>query len=667
MLFLSFYLAERLYTQSTYCSTSAAYPNALSNISSTNFSSGKEEVFIVRVFVHVVSNSAGTNGVTQNQINLALDRLTADFNPHGICISLLGIDYIKNDDFMYWYDACPGAPAQNTNDDNDFDQLMAVNFKSNAINIYAMPDNIFYGGRANGIPGNAFVIGGSPSFNGIVSILFTSPVISHEMGHCLGLFHTFHGSSVENNSGPDCDGSINTNLCSELVNGSNSLICGDFVQDTPADPVKLYTYIFTDCIWNCPVTLVDINGDLYDPDEHLIMSYTYPQCMAYFTADQGQRMRDHLSTQAILQPVILQDHIFVQNVSYNDNEVLYASRLSITAGANVTNQTTSGLVSILDYSESVFKAGSSIDLLPGFEARPKIAKSAPDGYFIANIVPVCNEIDQPNSAKLVEESIYHPMLNNSNWIVLSQGFEGNTGTQIKFDKDTTMDGQTYHKYNQIDYAPLNTNIGVSGDDFPAYLREDLATKRVYKKSPMFSEFILYDFNLEIGDTMPCYSNYLLTVIDSVEVAIGWRKRYVFTIQTGPSVTWIESIGSLSNPVIPAAGHPILLCALQDSNVFYDIGDNYGINCDEIVSSSPSLETTIINNNFEIRKSGNDLFIVSDIEGVLQVTIHNLAGAKVLEKSLNGNRIIQTAELNSGFYILSIKYNEIVNNYKIFIN
>ena len=57
--------------------------------------------------------------------------------------------------------------------------------------------------------------------------LTKSHVISHEMGHVLYLWHTHHGTFNEGG---------NDNPCPELVNGSNSATCGDYVTDTPADP-----------------------------------------------------------------------------------------------------------------------------------------------------------------------------------------------------------------------------------------------------------------------------------------------------------------------------------------------------------------------------------------------------------------------------------------------
>lgn len=112
--------------------------------------------------------------------------------------------------------------------------------------------------------------------------LARSHVLSHEMGHVLFLWHTHHGTVLEAGD-PD--------QCSELVDGSNAYLCGDYIFDTPADPNISYN-VDEECEWQG--SGVDANNDPYTPDELNIMSYTHPLCMEYFTSRQAARMKTAL-------------------------------------------------------------------------------------------------------------------------------------------------------------------------------------------------------------------------------------------------------------------------------------------------------------------------------------------------------------------------------------
>jgi hypothetical protein len=327
---VSFWLKLDVSAQVSFCKSGGGYPNALSGM--PNSFMNNNGPFLVRIFIHAVRNSSGTNGVTQAQITQALNTITGDFANHNICFSLVGTDNINNDDFINYNDACGGS-------DDDFNQLIATNVTDNAIDIYLLPDNVYNAGLASGIPGRALVIGGSLNFNGTTTVLSTSHVLSHELGHCLGLFHTFHGTfSGEGNGVVLCDGTTIT-ACAELVDGTNGATCGDFVQDSPADPIQLFNQsLGSACTWD-NTTIRDANNQLFNPDETLIMSYTFPQCMQIFTAGQGLRMRNTIFNSPILQARTVPQNVFVQNRTLSSGNILFASLGSITVGSNVTTGT----------------------------------------------------------------------------------------------------------------------------------------------------------------------------------------------------------------------------------------------------------------------------------------------------------------------------------------
>ena len=137
--------------------------------------------------------------------------------------------------------------------------------------------------------------------------LTKSHVISHEMGHVLYLWHTHHGTYNEGG---------NDNPCPELVNGSNSATCGDYVTDTPADPHLQFNVNQSTCEWNSSAT--DANGDSYNPDEKNVMSYTDINCMEYFTPKQGERMRNAITTLTYLAANKLLHNCYSPKIKFYD-------------------------------------------------------------------------------------------------------------------------------------------------------------------------------------------------------------------------------------------------------------------------------------------------------------------------------------------------------------
>jgi hypothetical protein len=226
--------------------------------------------YSLKVYFHVIRRKDGTGGQTNVSVRQAFNILNQDFNPHNISFNWdTQIDYIDDDDYFEYTSV----------------SIFKVNNHEDGIDIYLFDDNAdLKGGRANGIgeSGELYVSGTFWKYP--YNSLSTSHVISHEMGHVIFLWHTHHGTQSPNGA----------NHCAELVNGSNSDTCGDYVTDTPSDPnIKFNTDLST-CEWLG--TGKDANGDSYNPDEKNLMSYTTPDCMEYFSQKQGERMRNAISS-----------------------------------------------------------------------------------------------------------------------------------------------------------------------------------------------------------------------------------------------------------------------------------------------------------------------------------------------------------------------------------
>ncbi len=298
----------------TFCFT----PQNSSNINAFSSSLKSANVFdnyTLRIYIHVIRKTNGTGGQSVSEVDQAIGFLNSDFNPHGIYFQREGnIDYIDNDTYY-------SSPTTT---------IYTINNHSDGIDIYIFDDASVAGGRANGVgESSEYWISGS-YWNFPYGSLVRSHVISHEMGHVLFLWHTHHGTYYE---------SGDPNQCAELVDGSNSTTCGDYISDTPADPHLEFNVNYSTCNWTGSGT--DANGDSYNPDETLIMAYTHPDCMSYFSNEQGQRMRNAIATLSFLQQTVVCEETIVSNRTITADETIEGCDVKVD---NVTIQNNSDVI-----------------------------------------------------------------------------------------------------------------------------------------------------------------------------------------------------------------------------------------------------------------------------------------------------------------------------------
>lgn len=342
LLFIPF--VQQSYAQ-TFCNTppTSAYSNFDDSIRSMN----ESDPFYLRIYVHVIRKSNGTGGQTVPDVYEALSYLDRDYNPHNIFfIWDCNIDYIDNDTYYN----LPGTPA-----------IFNVNNHSDGIDIYLFRDQPPPGatgnGMAAGIGATAFYVFGN-FWNPPYNPLARSHVISHEMGHCINLWHPWQGP----------------NGCQEFVNGSNCHICGDLVCDTPADPPGGLNFNVNPqtCTWTLSGN--DPNGDPYNPDESLIMAYTLPDCMEYFSQGQGQRMRNAIASLPILQNCIVSncDQVITGTNVFWNTPMEVKGKLVIENGAKLTITNT---VSFYPHSSVIVKTGGKLII---------------DGGTLTNVADACH-------------------------------------------------------------------------------------------------------------------------------------------------------------------------------------------------------------------------------------------------------------------------------------
>ena len=217
-----------------------------------------------------------------DEAKAGMANLNQAFNSHGIFFVPFGQGYCDEEGYYHSFIRADFNEDPDLFGDLDGERanLQPANEIAQALNIYVLTDQGAIAGHAYSIPSNyLYVSGNEPAFG----LAARSPILIHEVGHALGLLHTHAGT---NNQQVECDPFSSTPNIPPGCNGSLSLCCGDFVEETlPNDQITL------DATADCE------NVD--DPaDETLIrnyMSYVNERvCQDQFVEEQVRRMKMYL-------------------------------------------------------------------------------------------------------------------------------------------------------------------------------------------------------------------------------------------------------------------------------------------------------------------------------------------------------------------------------------
>lgn len=222
------------------------------------------------VVAHVVRDSLGVANISVNQINSLVNSINPIFDSICVSFKVCQVKYINN----FMYDTL-----------NKWAELKNQFHVDNRINIYFVSKIEIPAGAA-GFAGLGAIC--NTDDDGIVLVKNATPlVLAHEMGHYFGLKHTF-----ENSLNQDV-------LKREFVDGTNALVEGDMILDTPADPydpsmkADMYTkFLSSNVATPCKFIgkMQDVKGLYYDPLVGNTMSYYPEQCNCGFTHEQYLKM-----------------------------------------------------------------------------------------------------------------------------------------------------------------------------------------------------------------------------------------------------------------------------------------------------------------------------------------------------------------------------------------
>lgn len=182
------------------------------------------------------------------------------------------------------------------------------------------------------------------------------------------------------------------------------------------------------------------------------------------------------------------------------------------------------------------------------------------------------------------------------WTIVTFSFNGNANnTSYLIEGDSLINGVIYKKMWRT-YENPNANNWV----LPIYIRED-STKKVFQFNGVNNENLIYDFGIEIGDTLA--SSYIPTeyatveAIDSILLNDGTKRKRLDLISiTCPNFNddeyWIDEIGGINHAltfihefcITDVSAH--LQCFSKNGDLLY--GPRYGEQC-FIINSTNELK------------------------------------------------------------------------------
>ena len=283
--------------------------------------------YTIKCFIRIFRNSNGSNqAITEETARQNFEEMNVQYSGHNICFQLLGIDFI-NDTYgnNMRYDSLL---------DTDYKTYLNTKRISSSFTIFVHDTFVESGssGNAYDIPNSFVSIARWAANSADVRSIF-----AHEVGHALGLYHTFQKQYY-----------VNGTVKSEQVTRNSANSCyncstfGDYCCDTPADYSGSQDSVnVASCTYSG--TAKDTCSLLaYNPNTINIMSYMPWTCISAtstgFTTD--QRTRLHAAINDVNGPVysklVHNAFTFGLGANFSSGFITEAAKYTLTSSGNNT-------------------------------------------------------------------------------------------------------------------------------------------------------------------------------------------------------------------------------------------------------------------------------------------------------------------------------------------
>ena len=310
------------------------------------------------------------------------------------------------------------------------------------------------------------------------------------------------------------------------------------------------------------------------------------------------------------------------------------------------------------------------------------------------------------------QSAYYPFANGCTWSVSDEIYMSGS--------DTLIDGKAYIKIYKV-----NGDFSLTENQFYVALRNDTAEKKVYALMPAGTliidqesyyftdtntEVLLYDFSINVGDTVSFYViepyqaiNCLAKRVKTIDVQVGWSynapiihqysqedsvismvdgsHRYQFFLERVDPIypphphVWIEGIGSVfgfreaTQIQSSDAGRKVLLCFSDTNGLQFQSGYDFDNDPDDCFSSS--FGEGVSSNNQIITVYPNpahNSITVSSESPLHSITAYNQWGQQIFSVSPHGQSewLINTTDWPAGLYLLRVNTETGINSIKVVI-